>query len=873
MSKRPVEVVNPTTYVQLSESGMRFFLLNMLAHDLSHDFTKQRVNEIFSKIREHRQSSVSDVQITDEHINEINQIDTIQQIVEIDDVINNITREDDNVNSLIAMIPDVKANINSENIPLTRARVKLIQFLDGFVSEIKMNLIGAFKWYTSGGNRRTKRTKRTKMRSWKNKKMPGLAWKNKTKSRLKYQSIASSAKNKPKRNVVPRPINDQIHELIMGAFHQLIGETTGVSGFEELNKYYCTYLQLYLSFESSDSLTPLDIFNLDCIHNTLILYLMRDDKVDASTLIRIVLKCSSSSSSSLEAEAEAASSSAASSLLSNVVMIEQDGIRNTKQTPLRLVSSDDNNTSTSMKTDETQSQLIPNYDNNTSTSMKVDKSKGGKGKIKGGSISSDFLDKINDNEITTNFKNEYNNKTAINVGKLDVLKHFVTDLINENVSERGLKIKVNAINNRLNTIKINEAVVQRSSSNTRRAQYVGKTNEAIYTHYLKILFEDLYDGYQRVVKNEAAQAALKATAVTMSTPLIHVADRPCKIVTAISKGLLKFAKINEVTSRQPSNDDILFNQQYQIVKELSESRSQGGDTLDNRIIEIIKEYAKNIVGKNNKDYSIFYNNQGLSNATKGKKYNVISNAASNSLKKLEISEIICPLSSILDSMGTFGSCYQSTTVSPSEQITSTGLSLSTDVFLHDYPNQNYYSGRISQDTRKSILEYTLKYGEFILPQVVKTIDTSTPNVTDLCVSNTYKSMVNRILFIWADKILEPRLDGTVDVNALFEHLIQNESVFSDILSCSSLKNAGDLYQELNGTLENRGYDMSVLDDKTRQTRIGEFKNKMLLEINQDRPSAARAIFLLLQNVGEINTNSITGYLSPSDSNSIFIQRN
>jgi hypothetical protein len=90
--------------------------------------------------------------------------------------------------------------------------------------------------------------------------------------------------------------------------------------------------------------------------------------------------------------------------------------------------------------------------------------------------------------------------------------------------------------------------------------------------------------------------------------------------------------------------------------------------------------------------------------------------------------------------------------------------------------------------------------------------------------------------------------------------LQRDTEFIEFVSPGAVKSVGDLFQEVNSVAQLAGYDSSritprsELDSLTRKIN-GEFR----VGANGDRPSGARAGYMLLKSISGINNKAMAGY--------------
>lgn len=236
----------------------------------------------------------------------------------------------------------------------------------------------------------------------------------------------------------------------------------------------------------------------------------------------------------------------------------------------------------------------------------------------------------------------------------------------------------------------------------------------------------------------------------------------------------------------------------------------------------------------------------------------INNAASDALDYIEIEETsrICPISSVNDAQGTFGSCYPLKRIYPANRKEFNPMDF---VIRNDNEsNPIYYHGKTEVTNNSGKLRTTVTYeaqiNEFYLPEVEVIIDvTEGQSVLTLSANETFKTLLSAILGIWRNLFAE-RPHGSVSSEMMWDSLINNQLIFSELVSCGSLKSVGDLFQEVNSVAAGGAYTNGF--NISNQYRVGA---------NGDQPSGVRAAYMLLRAFFGININSMAGYLAPAES--------
>jgi hypothetical protein len=243
----------------------------------------------------------------------------------------------------------------------------------------------------------------------------------------------------------------------------------------------------------------------------------------------------------------------------------------------------------------------------------------------------------------------------------------------------------------------------------------------------------------------------------------------------------------------------------------------------------------------------------ISNITVRSALRVIDNAApSDAFYAMGIppDRVFCPNSSIVDPMGSFGSCSGITDNNRREK-QNMAFMISTAAGTNSYIGQSIYGS----DKILKVMYYA-NFNEFILPHVEMEIDmTSTKKITNLSANNTFKSVINKVLLIWKTKIT-----GILPNSTVFWDMLKNKAIFSELVSVGSLKSVGDLYQEINSTAKNGAYTLTS-PAITNSYRIGAMG---------DRPSGVRAGYILFRAISGKHPKAIAGYFDKAGSNTFAI---
>lgn len=347
-----------------------------------------------------------------------------------------------------------------------------------------------------------------------------------------------------------------------------------------------------------------------------------------------------------------------------------------------------------------------------------------------------------------------------------------------------------------------------------------------------------------ILLNDMAERLANSAAQTGSlsdTQRTHVQ----KISAIVSQCVTQYIGVNVNAS-----SSILLKQQHSILSDVANNKNIG--SADENLLKSFKNYA----GTNGRDKVLLTIPQvksKISSLQSGLR--IINNAATDAISQMgKMDKIICPNSSVIDAMGTFGSC------------SGTSNSRETNNMEFTLRNNNddrplYYTGTTVYDSKKQLqIIYSAQFNDFVLPYVEKKIDMkSTKHITELSANTTFKSVINKILSIWKKKFT-----SATPPSSVFWQSLTNPHIFAELVSVGSLKSVGDLYQEINSVALNGGYISGLNNELKVSFRVG---------VMGDRPSGVRAGFILLKANSGIHPKSIAGYFDPAGTNMIAIINN
>lgn len=203
--------------------------------------------------------------------------------------------------------------------------------------------------------------------------------------------------------------------------------------------------------------------------------------------------------------------------------------------------------------------------------------------------------------------------------------------------------------------------------------------------------------------------------------------------------------------------------------------------------------------------------------------------------------VVCPTSSVCDGMKSYGNCFGKD-LSNREEYRDMNFQIS------DPDNNNNFIGTTTYSLKKGrktiIITYTVLCNDLYFQVPGFTMDISSAPI-DLQANVSFKNVINQILLIWKNKDINP-----TDLLGLWK-ILEDHGVFESILQVGSKKAIGDIFQEINSTLENSGYTNNFVVAHVKTT----------FGLMGDRPSGARVIKLLKDADSGINPKAIGGYIS------------
>jgi hypothetical protein len=213
------------------------------------------------------------------------------------------------------------------------------------------------------------------------------------------------------------------------------------------------------------------------------------------------------------------------------------------------------------------------------------------------------------------------------------------------------------------------------------------------------------------------------------------------------------------------------------------------------------------------------------------------------LNEILKSKVICPVASLMDAMGSLGSC-----INPASANLATEIENMEFLLQNQSGTINYFGQVIVKPPRNSgsniVITYNAFINDFHIPHVQILMK---PNGNELSAGSTYKVLVDKIILLWRTAPFP------TDQNFFWETL-KNSSIFTDILTVSTRKSVGDFFQEITGVAIYGGYRSAFLKEKENRFFVAN-----------DSPSGVRAIVMLSKALSGVRLTSTAGYISERES--------
>jgi hypothetical protein len=600
---------------------------------------------------------------------------------------------------------------------------------------------------------------------------------------------------------------DSHHDYVKNGYNTAIEKTHG-----KTRDYFTFMKKLFLCYEDTDK-NPYETFTNVHIKHALILYLLNEDnrlfnKAKPYELLK-----------SLESNYRG--------YFENVLSTNTS----TGKKTLGLFKGGDPNVFlATVKRDF--SKFVPFFDNPAKTNEDLYRS------VEQTDEEIDRIKALIDSDITSSLSEDLELKAILNPGS-ETYRKVYTDLVNDYTAYK------NSPSGRI--------------SSTKKKAFLTHTKDLI------VYVCDSINTHNIALTASAAAEAARASSGSLTQPQ---RDNIGMISVIVAEGgkqhiigrSVNFALVNdEAKFNTAYNNNSVLRTECKIIDSVVKKREVPG-TIDKEIKKSFIKYADT----NFRNRILKTPAQMVSlirvKRTQKKIVSAINNATTKSLDLLQIveSERKCPLSSITDAQGSFGSCVNSITTEKKEYYP-------MDFKITNRDESIYYKGETSFTQRgskiNSTVSFSAKIGDFVLePSVLELEIIENKSFLGLSANTTISKVIKKIVNIWS-RLFGERPESITD-KRMWQELINTPTVFADLISCTAIKSVGDLFQEINSVAKNGGYLTTTGGRCTQCIPTTYFNNIFRIGANGDQPSGVRAGFILLKATPDsLIPDAMAGYLS------------
>ena len=463
-----------------------------------------------------------------------------------------------------------------------------------------------------------------------------------------------------------------------------------------------------------------------------------------------------------------------------------------------------------------------------------------------------FMNTINNRligpDLYNNIKDNINSiMTGVNDGLFDT-DNQVNIGIQTNIYEKlfnaknGFLIKKWNKENCYHKITNLQNKIQETTGNTRAQNRHIKTLDSL----IRDLYISVHSALQKQYKLSSKQVTFRSDSDSNSaSPSPTAIKTTNNFLATITKGIIMSsgAEYNEMKQYNRLNDG--YEDLYETEAEMLKNVVKKGKVESNLDSNLLKSFTKCVKQRHPNNYIPCNIGNVIPELIKtftktGRPIKIINNAmttknghgpGSDKLVNIMIEqeegfEIKCPKTSILDSQGTFGSCSGGSGAKGY-------ISNNQEITITDEKDLFEFNIGIKQSGKKTVMEYYSIYGAFTISDCVVEAVIQNNLLNVLSANNTFKDILNELEKCWWE-------NGGVINWRLFEYNPNNNKLIK-LIRIASRKMMGDFGQELTSVADKGGLS-SILD-----------WNNILLT-NGDQPSTVRAGYMLLNNLGGVNSN-------------------
>jgi len=473
-------------------------------------------------------------------------------------------------------------------------------------------------------------------------------------------------------------------------------------------------------------------------------------------------------------------------------------------------------------------------------------------------------------------------KDAEGIKKNDDLNAFITEVNGQNYDRiqdlmfeyyEGNTQKIKNMKSSINKSKLKLKGLKAISNltNTKIIAQVTSIKRSLNDFFFK--FYDELKKYLIGLKQkekvlESAKAPKVGKEVDPSKLTTEELDMTNVICQMVVKGVLEFFPndVSIIGTPDTKNQEDFLNLQHGILIELAEGRRFS--TLDDTLIENFKKIYKSEIKADTADVI-----RKIKSFPKEK--HVINNAAELSLLDFTNNNLLCPPSSIVDSMPT---------CSYNKSITTDSNFVPKSMYFRLESPSYYYQGystlvntKIAGQGPPSDFDFDLVVGfdagytdgvNFIGPKFKRT-KLKTADILKAVV--VFGQVCNEVIRLWSSIDLK-----TPDIKRVQTELFQNSKAFIDIVQIGAFKNIGDLFQQINmialyGAFvsdSKPGYqgikvDLRGNNRQLFQTNPSYFNEEhLIIGMNNDRPAAVFGMVAAIETktYDKLRKNMLIGFM-------------
>ena len=382
----------------------------------------------------------------------------------------------------------------------------------------------------------------------------------------------------------------------------------------------------------------------------------------------------------------------------------------------------------------------------------------------------------------------------------------------------------------------NMAILNNHNSKRRSGRNIQIYIKNVIVSINNYIFDTIISTYEDI-KNKSQSIPKSKVTDKKGVKSVNITSEQKDVVRRIST--IVATKILQATGEPKIITDEDLNNQISILNNYSKGTAYN---VDEQLINHFNKYNENV--------NVITKTDTITNniiKTKGK-VRVINNAVTEAVKTKIDPYVICPTSSVCDAMGNFGSCLNPD--KNKKEYYNTDFIITYNEGINNYYGSSFI--RKKDFTEELTIIYGFNLNNLSIYHAPKVLKIDEYRIV-LSANATFKTVINKIIEIWKSSKIKPNKPEDL------WSMLNNDALFESIITLGSLKAIGDIFQEIQSTLNNAGY-------LNPPNNIG-FNNKPTYGLMGDRPSGMR-IFKLLKdasNQAMLLTNVCGGYVGETNS--------